>query len=501
MATRALTFSAKPADIAAGLCDVALDLGSGAQGAIEGRIAAGPVGAHSHEIAILGVSGQVGRQLRGRVQVLGAGHASHGPRQAGQNIDGGPLAPRSSPGAERDMTIQRGAGLAGDRIVGDHAATDALVGFPSQDRVHRGHRSRMTVASPFDQAGQGGEDTGGIAALGRRLTAGQGDFAGGAGVSAQRVDEQEDPSAGAIAKPLGDGGGRVGGSRPHRAGRVGCGAYHHGAAQSGGAETLVDELARLAPAFADQADHADLDVGGPGDPTEQRRLARTRRSKEADSLAFAQSGETVDGPHATGQRAVDRRSLERAGRGSVCLPGAGRQRAAAVDRPAQAIQDAAEQESPGRDGRRLAVRDDRVADRDAGDRTVRHEQRFVAVQADHFGVDALPGTLPGTLQALVARPRDGDSIAVASPGQGGLDDRAGDRADRTGARGRAVTSSEPSGFTSGPGHDVLGLARRPREDLGRSVPRIGDDTRGFCARVEDISRNDPRPPLTHRVES
>ena len=141
-------------------------------------------------------------------------------------------------------------------------------------------------AGALEQPGQHGEDARREAAGGRRLAGRQADLALGQGDPGQAVHHQDDVAAG-VAEPLGDPGRDERRPQPHDRGLVGGGDDDDRAGQALGAEVVLEELADLAAALADQRDHRDLGVGAAGDHREQAGLADAGAGHDAEALAAA----------------------------------------------------------------------------------------------------------------------------------------------------------------------------------------------------------------------
>ena len=75
-----------------------------------------------------------------------------------------------------------------------------------------------------------------------------------------------------------------------------------GAGEALGAEVVLDELADLAAALADQRDDRHLGLGAAGDHRQQAGLADAGAGEDAEALAAAAGDEGVHGAHA--QRAA-----------------------------------------------------------------------------------------------------------------------------------------------------------------------------------------------------
>ena len=103
-----------------------------------------------------------------------------------------------------------------------------------------------------------------------------------------------------VAEPLGDPGGDEGGAQPLDRRGVGGGDDDDRAGQPLGAEVVLEELADLAAALADQGDHRDLGVGAAGDHREQ---AWTCRRRSRRRCRCAGRGRRARGRRAPGRRA------------------------------------------------------------------------------------------------------------------------------------------------------------------------------------------------------
>ena len=169
----------------------------------------------------------------------------------------------------------------------------------------------------LQQARQVGEHARRIAARHRRLAGGQRDVARGMGEAGDAIDDQQHRLA-AVAEIFGDG---------HRG--LGREAAHHRAFVAGGddgdglvavvAERVVEKLAHLAAALADQRDDDGVEIGRARQHRQQRGFADAGAGEHADALAGAERREQVDDADA----GLDR--LARRGRASA--PAAARRRA------------------------------------------------------------------------------------------------------------------------------------------------------------------------------
>ena len=189
-----------------------------------------------------------------------------------------------------------------------------------------------------------GEDGRRIALGGRRLAGGEADLALRHGKARDAVDEAEHVAA--------RGRGRYSAMRERQIGRL---AAHQrrfvrgrddddAARQALGPEIVLDEFLHFAAALADQPDHRRVGGGVARDHRQQHRLADAGAGEDAHALAAAAGQKGVDGAHAEIDLALD--ALARMGRRRLVAQriggAAARQRALAVDRLAQRVDDAAE---------------------------------------------------------------------------------------------------------------------------------------------------------------
>ena len=141
-------------------------------------------------------------------------------------------------------------------------------------------------AGALQQFRQQREDRRRVALGGRRLADGQPDLALRHGEAGHRVHHQVDPAA-LVAEVLGDGRGEEAPAGADQRQPVGGGHHHHRAPEPFRAQVLLEELAHLAAALADQGDDVDVGGGRAGDHAEQHALAHARAREDADALPAA----------------------------------------------------------------------------------------------------------------------------------------------------------------------------------------------------------------------
>ncbi len=95
--------------------------------------------------------------------------------------------------------------------------------------------------------------------------------------------------------------------RAHPLSRRSVGSRHHrhGTRPSRGVELYIEQLAHLAPAFADQADDNHIGLTVANDASQQRGLAHPRLAENPDALALGQSQQAIDRTHAEEHRPHD----------------------------------------------------------------------------------------------------------------------------------------------------------------------------------------------------
>jgi len=256
-----------------------------------------------------------------------------------------------------------------------------------------------------------------VAARRRRLADREADLALRHREARDRVHHQHHVAP-LVAEVLGDRGCRERRLDPHERRLVGRRHDDHRALHAVRPEVALHELAHLAPALADQADHVDLRRRRSGDHPEQRRLADAGAREDAEPLAAAAGDERVERPYAERHALVDARALERVGRrrlrGAHPSPVLAADRPEPVDRAAEPIQRAAEQPIGHLDGERAPARGHARPGPDAGRVAQRHQQRPARAEADDLGGHggaAAPGLDRAHLADLGLQP-------------GGLDDQA-----------------------------------------------------------------------------
>ena len=135
-------------------------------------------------------------------------------------------------------------------------------------------------------------------------------------------------------------------------------------------------------------DHHRIAGGVAGQHREQHRLADAGAGEDAEPLAAAAGGEDVHGPHAEFEPlAHPAARMGRRRRGAQGIGGeALRQRALAVDRLAERVDDPAQPAHRRPHGRALGPDADLRARRDAFQRAERHQQGAGLAEADHLGL-------------------------------------------------------------------------------------------------------------------
>ena len=184
-----------------------------------------------------------------------------------------------------------------------------------------------------------------------------------------------------------------------------------------GAEVLLDELAHLAAALADEREDGDLGLGVADDLREEGGLAAARGGEDAHALALAAGEEAVDGADAEGDGGGDDAALEGRGRrglDGVVAVGAERALDVGVHRAAEAVEDAPEEVVADGDHEDVARGDDLGLGGDADHGAEGGEEDGVAREADDLGLD---------LEVLPRVAKDAD-LADLDAGDGGLDDGA-----------------------------------------------------------------------------
>ena len=301
---------------------------------------------------------------------------------------------------EHDVAVEDAAHLVGDRLF--HVT--AL----DEHGVDGGDRALLALTAALEQARQHGEDARRVAATGRRLSGGEADLALRACDARDGVDEQEHALT-LIAEVLGDGRGHVSGAQALDRWRVAGGDHGHRALSAGLAERVLEELADLTPALADQRDHDDVGASTARQRAEQRALADAGAGEEAEALTDADAEKAVDGAdpgrqwalhgspaQCRGRRAVDGNGSEAFGQGL------------AVERASQAVEHAAEQGWTSTHFEGAASRLDGVVGTDSAEVAEGQCQRHALIEADYLRDQRL--TPPAHHQEVAdASARDGNA--------------------------------------------------------------------------------------------
>src|SRR5439155_4704191 len=125
-----------------------------------------------------------------------------------------------------------------------------------------------------------------------------------------------------------------------------------------------------------------------GEHAERRALADTATGEDADALAFAAGQKTVDSPNSCSERFVDRPAAQRVRR----LVGDGvalvrTERAKAIDRLRQSVDDAAQELLTDRHVEAAITRVDRAARAHAVGVGERHQDQAIPVEANDLSCD------------------------------------------------------------------------------------------------------------------
>ena len=218
---------------------------------------------------------------------------------------------------------------------------------------------------------------------------------------AREAVHQEQHVLALVAEPLGDARRGERGAQAHERGLVGGRDDHDRAGETLGAEVVLDELAHLAAALADQREHRDRGLGAAGDHREQRRLADAGAGEDAHALpAPARHQACRARARRAGSCVVDHAAGERV-RGAWSTPRDVRdvaQRRAAVDRAAEAVEHAAEQRGPDRHRGRA------VGALGADRRRARRGARRAACTPRPSSCTATTSAITGPASAVDARP-------------------------------------------------------------------------------------------------
>ncbi|MDT4837043.1 hypothetical protein FQZ97_707640 [compost metagenome] len=246
----------------------------------------------------------------------------------------------------------------------------------------------LVHACTLHQLGQGREHRRRIAAAGGRLAGSQADFALSPRETGHGIHQKQHALA-LVAKVFRDGRGHVRRLGALHRGFVAGGADDDALAPAFPAQFVLQELAHLPAALADQGHHGDIHVGALDQHAHQRGLAPARRREDAHALAFAASQHAVQRPHAQLQRLGNDAAFQGVRRfreHGIELAGLQRAELRLVQRAAQAIQHPAQQARAHRHHVRAAGRNDLGGGRDAVHVADRREQRRVAREAHHLAL-------------------------------------------------------------------------------------------------------------------
>lgn len=110
---------------------------------------------------------------------------------------------------------------------------------------------------------------------------------------------------------------------------------------------MLDKIADLPVALADQGDHADIGGTVARHAAQQRALTYAAAPEDPDPLAFAAGQQAIDGADSGCERFTNRLPVKRARRGSIEIVGfLGANRSQAIQRLAESVNDAAQQFRP-----------------------------------------------------------------------------------------------------------------------------------------------------------
>jgi hypothetical protein len=123
---------------------------------------------------------------------------------------------------------------------------------------------------------------------------------------------------------------------------------------------VLDELANLAPALADQTDDSNICVGAACDIRKKRRFSNPRLAEYANALSPPAGEEAIESPDAERKRPVDARAVKRRGRRRTDIAigtGVPRRPGFVVERFSEWVQNASEQPPAHADTEALPCRD------------------------------------------------------------------------------------------------------------------------------------------------
>src|SRR6185437_14180160 len=164
--------------------------------------------------------------------------------------------------------------------------------------------------------------------------------------------------------------------------------------------------------------------------------------EDAEPLALAAGDEAVERPHPERQPALDPRPAERLGRVGGGAAAAGGREGRAVERPAEGVDDLAEQRLADRHAEGLAFGGHRLAGADPAHLAERHQEGARVAEADHLGGHRL----------AVAAGFDQADLADLGLQTAGLDDQPDHVADAAAADDQVGAIDRALGRREGAGH-------------------------------------------------
>jgi hypothetical protein len=204
---------------------------------------------------------------------------------------------------------------------------------------------------------------------------------------------------------FGNGHGGIGGFPPQQ--RRGVGGRHHsdGSGQPLRPKIILQELAHLASAFADQGEHDHIGTGMPRQHGEQSGLADPRPGEQSQPLALTARREGINCADPKFDARAKARAFRSRGRcGAYRSSRSFRQRPVPVERPAERVKYAADPALG--HGKRGRLRNKRGEHRLAGTEPVERPEREhlgnAATESHHFGHDIHAGS--GSQKEPVADP-------------------------------------------------------------------------------------------------
>src|SRR5579862_554909 len=193
---------------------------------------------------------------------------------------------------------------------GPHGVDDwilLIIAF-HQHGVKRSDTAVRKASHSLHKPSQHREDRGGVALRGRWLASGETNFALSHGKASERVHDKKHilaPSTEILSHRS-----RCQSCTDSEQGRlIRSRDNHHGAAAAFFTERCK-EFADLASALADQRQHGQVRHGSASHHANQRTLADSAATKNADSLAAAAGQEAVDGADAAGERLINKSAIQ-----------------------------------------------------------------------------------------------------------------------------------------------------------------------------------------------